>query len=332
MRDLAKRPLPFSRRQAFTVIGALLAAAGVRLFLSTHPGRHVRDSAAMRLWIPTPFDAEGWIARARAAADAIRPLFERKREPRALDWLALVEEPGQTFNKYVREFTPATREAQGEVLLLPLGEFDTRLSALVANAAELVSAFYGRAVRLLPAEPVPPLPASARRLEGGTEQLFTGPLLEYLRQRVPANAVALLALTPRDLTPGGDWSFVFGQASLTDRVGIWSLYRLTHPRTPAELQLRRVAGTALHELGHMFGIWHCTAYECCMNGSMSVRESDQTPLAFCPECDAKLGWRLRLEPQPRYARLAELAAARGLQRDAGLWSACARALTPAAPA
>ncbi|MGE5192634.1 MAG: Zn-dependent protease, partial [Deltaproteobacteria bacterium] len=64
------------------------------------------------------------------------------------------------------------------------------------------------------------------------------------------------------LKPGEGWNFVFGQASLSDRVGVWSIYRFGNPEKSADdykLCLRRTLATAVHETGHMLGIKHCTA-------------------------------------------------------------------------
>jgi hypothetical protein len=63
---------------------------------------------------------------------------------------------------------------------------------------------------------------------------------------------------------------VFGQASLADRVGVWSIYRngeIDGDETERRKFLRRTLKTALHETGHMLGIPHCIAFECGMNGS-----------------------------------------------------------------
>jgi hypothetical protein len=57
----------------------------------------------------------------------------------------------------------------------------------------------------------------------------------------------------------------------------------------------------------MFGIRHCIAHECGMNGSNNADERDRQPLEFCPECQAKLWWTLRLDPVDR-SRALEVAA------------------------
>lgn len=43
-----------------------------------------------------------------------------------------------------------------------------------------------------------------------------------------------------------------------------------------------------HEIGHMFGIWHCQWLNCVMQGSNHLEESDRRPLDFCPICLHKL--------------------------------------------
>ncbi len=322
---IGRRPLPISRRRFLTGLG-VAAAAGLTWEAWRYHHPVWRDSLALQLRLPTPHDGEAQLSRIQAAADAQRALFARKVKPRYGEWLAHFEEPGETFNQYLRAVAPARRAIDGDILVLPLGSFDARLARIVADAVALAELFYGRGVRLLPAQPVPPLTTEQRRGSGPDEQLFSLPLLDLLKPRVPPGAAALLAMTPMDLTPGPGWNFVFGQASLIDRVGVWSLYRLAEARAPAPMQFRRVAQVMLHELGHMFGLWHCTAYTCCMNGSNSLPESDRAPLAFCPECDAKVVWRFGLDPLQRHRRLAAAASIRGLTSDALLWSRCADAV------
>jgi archaemetzincin len=323
--DLAQQPVPISRRQWLALAGTAITVGGVSAIW--HFNRfYLRNAIALNLWLPTPFDQEAELGRCRVLADFIRPLFTPKAEPAPGEWLATFEEPGQSLNQYARRFVPASREAAGTILILPFGEFDARQQRIIAEAVALVEMFYERRVSILPAEPVPPLAEDQRRKRGNMEQLYTLPLLDLLKPRVPSNAAGLLALTPIDVTAGPGWNFVFGQASLVDRVGVWSLHRLAAADAPTEIQLRRVAQVALHELGHMFGIDHCTAYSCCMNGYNSMKEADASPLAFCPECDAKVLWRFHLDPIPRYRRLAQFATERGLARDADLWTRCARAI------
>ncbi len=48
------------------------------------------------------------------------------------------------------------------------------------------------------------------------------------------------------------------------------------------LWLGRVCRTASHELGHCFGIDHCTYYACSMQGTASIIEDSRQPPYLCP--------------------------------------------------
>jgi archaemetzincin len=94
-----------------------------------------------------------------------------------------------------------------------------------------------------------------------------------------------------------------------------------------KLFLRRTLKTALHETGHMFGIQHCIAYECGMNGSNHREESDAQPLEFCPECQAKLWWTCDVVPRDRAAALLAFAQKHQLDEEAAFWKRSLAALT-----
>lgn len=53
----------------------------------------------------------------------------------------------------------------------------------------------------------------------------------------------------------------------------------------------------------MFGLKHCIYYNCLMNGSNSLDESDQKPLEPCPVCMRKLLTAVRFNPFERYEHL-----------------------------
>ena len=128
-------------------------------------------------------------------------------------------------------------------------------------------------------------------------------LHEVLEPERPADALAYLALTASDLWPGKGWNFVFGEASLRERTGVWSIYRNGNPESDFLLCVRRTLGTASHETGHILGMWHCTAYSCLMNGSNHQEESDRTPMHLCPVCLRKLCWNLGVKPIPHLTAL-----------------------------
>ena len=129
---------------------------------------------------------------------------------------------------------------------------------------------------------------------------------------------AIIALTTEDLFPEPSWNFVFGQASPSNRTGVWSMQRFGDPSKSPQafrLALMRTAKTASHETAHMLGISHCVAYECLMNGSNNLAELDARPMDLCPPCLQKLCWSTGVPPLERARRLHEFFVAHGLIPD-----------------
>lgn len=261
----------------------------------------------------------------QAAAKAIRDLHQPKTKSQRGEWLAEHKENGQTFAQYLAAHGWRVRDRYQTMYVQPFGDFTATQQRLLDATRQMLGTFYATPVTVLEPVKLTDLPDSAQRVhpEWGDRQLLSTYLLDpVLRERRPEDAVAVLGLTTSDLWPGKGWNFVFGQASLDERVGVWSLYRFGNPdKSPEDYQraLRRTLKVAIHETGHMLGIPHCTAYECCMNGSNHLDESDSRPLWFCPECEQKVWFTCRAEIGPRYAALAELAKQLGLAEEARFW-------------
>ena len=202
----------------------------------------------------------------RKAAARLRPLMQAKTKPEAGDWLAEHFEPGQTFDVYLSSNPNRPTAARTTIYLQPFGDFTAAQELLIDATAELMGLYFGTPVKTQKRIGDDAIPASARRLHPrwGMKQFYTPYLLDdVLKPGRPKDAVAVLGLTATDLYPDPKWNFVFGQASLTDRVGVWSLAPLWGRGKGAALQvLRRTLLVAMHETGHMFGIAHCTAFEC----------------------------------------------------------------------
>jgi archaemetzincin len=267
----------------------------------------------------------------RLAIEKVGPLHKRMGPPTPGDWLDTFPEPGQTFEEYLRG-TPTRPEGARRVLYVqPLGRFTPAQSRVVALAADFMSRFFGLAVRVRDPAQLDKVPRSARRVSvWGDKQIQAGYIMmEVLRPTLPPDAAALIAFTSSDLFPDETLNFVFGQASLGERVGVWSLYRLGKPDAgdaDFKLTLLRTLKIAAHETGHMFSVRHCTKYECVMNGTNHLAETDRHPLDACPECMAKLCWAAGVDPRERYARLAEFCAEHGLEDERRFFEASLRAL------
>jgi archaemetzincin len=214
----------------------------------------VADSAA------PAHDAES-ATRLKGVMKRLEPLHTRPVAPRPGDWLAEHDEPGQSFDDYLAA-KPVVPDAPGgqrrTLYVQPLGALSTKERTIVELSADYLERVFGLPVTMAQELPLSLVPPSARRVH-----------------------------------PGEGWNFVFGQASLTDRVGVWSMHRHGDPSASQEsfrLALMRTLKVAVHETGHMFSMRHCTAYECVMAGSNNLEESDRHPLWLCPECFAKLAW------------------------------------------
>ncbi|KAA0254364.1 hypothetical protein FBQ97_18045 [Acidobacteria bacterium ACD] len=121
-----------------------------------------------------------------------------------------------------------------------------------------------------------------------------------------------------DLYAGPSWNFVFGQASLTERVGVYSFARYAPESgsAPAHAPLLRACKVLAHEAGHLFGLWHCIYYACLMNGSNHLAELDRRPLHLCPVCLRKLQSSSRFDVTERYRRLRDLCCEAGFDDEA----------------
>ena len=257
----------------------------------------------------------------RSAGRAIAPLHDLIGPTQPGDWLDEHDEPGQSFEEYRRGDPIRPRNLRTTMYVQPLGDFDPARAVTIEATMELLGLFYGVPVRMLEPMDLAWVPPQARRLQPftGVEQVLTKFVLHLLSRKKPDDAIAVLALTMSDLWPGKGWNFVFGQASLSRAVGVWSLHRLGNPELEPETFLRRTAKIAVHETGHMLGIRHCTHFRCGMNGANHQDEADGQPIWFCPEDEMKIWWSCRVDPATRYSRLAEFAATHGLKREAEFW-------------
>ena len=84
------------------------------------------------------------------------------------------------------------------------------------------------------------------------------------------------------------FTHVFGEAKQGGRSALVSLYRLRKDpegsTPPPALVLERAAKVALHEVGHLFNLVHCTDEKCLMHFSGVLSDLDRTPLYFCRYC------------------------------------------------
>ena len=281
---------------AWSVV-ALLGLGGIGCSVEAQDAIH-------RPW-PTLQQAIGDLSRLsaqqRVAFEHDDAFFELMREPRGNDWLAKHSEEGQTVPESLARLPQLKPHSTQKLLaVLPLGNFGVESPSLEALQA-YASAFFGMETRLMKAIQIEQVPAK-RRLHPVTQhkQVLTTDILAWMPGQKTAETYAMLAVTMEDLYPQESWNYVFGQALLSGGAGGFSFARYHPAFLPGELvppamsdldhrlMLKRSAKVLSHEMTHMFGLQHCVFYECLMNGSNHLAETDSRPMHLCPVCLRKL--------------------------------------------
>lgn len=248
---------------------------------------------------------------------AFRPIPE----PGFNDWLTWKREPGQTFAQFASALRPRPTPRRSVLYLQPVGSFEKPAAPSLAFLARFAAAFFALPARVQPGMDLSSSHLTTRESAPGQRQYLTGDLLKLLSRRMPGDAFCRLGVTMEDLYPGPGWNYVFGQAYLGRRVGIYSFARYggsagKKPAAPSTLALRRAAKVLAHETGHMLGMQHCTYYSCLMNGSNHLGELDGAPLHLCPVCLRKLQSAVGFEVQARDRALRDLAREAGFEDEA----------------
>jgi archaemetzincin len=91
-------------------------------------------------------------------------------------------------------------------------------------------------------------------------------------------------------------TYVFGEAELGGRVAVISYHRLQNelyglPPNP-DLLAARLRKEAVHELGHTYGLIHCSLQDCVMHTSTYVEDIDLKGELLCENCRSVLHNRL----------------------------------------
>jgi archaemetzincin len=260
----------------------------------------------------------------------LTPLATALPKPGPGDWLNKHHEDGQTFEQYLAAKPVRRSDKLTTIYICLIGEFTPQQREVLTATEKYLSILYDAPVKERKSVALADIPPRGQRGEGDTHQILTTYVLgEVLGPDRPKDALAYLAFTASDLYPAESWNFVFGQATLDQRVGVWSIHRNGDPAESEEayrLCLLRTMKIAGHETGHILTIQHCIAYHCGMNGCNNRGESDRAPLSFCPVCFRKLCWNLQVDPQTHLQKLARFCAEEKFTEEAASFERQAKAL------
>jgi len=116
-------------------------------------------------------------------------------------------------------------------------------------------------------------------------------ILRQLIKKPPLDAEKILGVLDVDLFIP-ILTFVFGEAQLKGIGAVVSDHRL-HNRfyglpENREVTIDRLLKEAVHELGHTFGLIHCSQPECVMKSSTYAEDIDQKSAELCPLCQKSI--------------------------------------------
>jgi archaemetzincin len=226
------------------------------------------------------------------------------------EWRYGFHEEPQSFEEYAAG--PVNRACihRTTFYLQPLGGAGERYRETLERMRLYAEAFFG-----VPARVLGPIPVFEDTCEPERGQYDATRIIGHLTRRIPADALVYMGITEKDLFSKG-LHFVFGEGSLYERCGIYSLTRYETEDVP--LFTRRSLKLLSHEAGHILSIHHCVTWSCVMQGANSLEEEDGQPMHLCPVDLRKILWNGGMAREDRYRRLLGLYRQWGLAPEA-LW-------------
>ncbi|CDW79008.1 archaemetzincin-2 isoform x1 [Stylonychia lemnae] len=240
---------------------------------------------------------------------------EKQQMPKKLiskgDWLCSHKEKDQTFDIYQK---PGVKNlvtpARNKIYIFVIDK--SILDEFAAKLQRYCEAFYTdmkiqikkpESSTFLQDKEVP-----SREGQVGQNQYNANVILKKTLPLVPKDAYCMLTVTMEDLYPFDSWNYVFGWANYVSRTGVFSFGRY-HPNfdrdyygeeedeeeeeeSPEEKKkaenelLENACYVMVHEIGHMFGMTHCTFYE-----------------YLCPVCLRKLQSNMQFDVKRRFKEM-----------------------------
>jgi archaemetzincin len=171
----------------------------------------------------------------------------------------------------------------GRIYILP---FEPTYEDLIRALQTGIEERFGRSCEALEPTESPQYAFNQER-----QQYFSPDILKEISNRAPRDSGKIIGVVAVDLYVP-ILTYVFGQAQLNGRAAVISLFRLRpeyHGLPACRNTLNsRALKEAIHELGHTFGLTHCSHYRCVMHLSDSLRKIDIKSDDFCDSCSTLL--------------------------------------------
>ncbi len=252
--------------------------------------------------------------------------FPQLPKPQPGDWLDQHDEQGQTLKEFITQEHNWPDKKRNLIYIQPLETFKGNRGPSLEMLKNYTSIYFGLPVKVLSVSRIDTTKFTSRiNPSSNKKQYLASDILKYLIDNVPSDAFCVIGITLTDLYPEPSWNFVFGYASFTERVGVFSFaryvpgfYNIVKPSYTIEnkiLFILRCSKVISHEIGHMFGMLHCIAYHCNMNGSNNLGESDAQPIHLCPVCLLKLQRSVGFNIVSRYENLSHFYKDVGLKKE-----------------
>ncbi len=181
---------------------------------------------------------------------------------------------------------------KGCIAVLPLGVIP---DAAAQSVARHIPTYFHH-----PGHILPPVKIPADTFDNRRRQYDAGLIIKALKSMPFEGHFKVIAILGVDLFIP-IFTHVLGEAQEGGRFALASMYRLKGESTgnvPSMSKvLERLTKVALHELGHLFNLVHCSDPKCLMHFAGNPRNLDEIVLDFCGYCSRYRNDALRRGPK-----------------------------------
>ena len=168
---------------------------------------------------------------------------------------------------------------KGYIAVLPLGVIP---DAATQSVARHIPTYFYQPSQILPAVKIP-----ADAFDNRRRQYDAGLIIKALKDMPFEGYSKVIAILGVDLFIP-IFTHVLGEAQEGGRFALASMYRLKEDSTGSTPSiskvLKRLSKVALHELGHLFSLVHCSDPKCLMHFAGNLQNLDEIVLDFCGYC------------------------------------------------